>query len=467
MMQYPFSTNKSKKMKKYLVLVYSVICYAAGLFVLAYYGLFLAEVPLFQQADKGEGLSLAAAVSLNIFLLLAFSLQHSVMARKPFKDAVTRWIPEAAERSTYVLFSVLLLFLLIENWQSLPFEIYDFRGSAIGTAFWILYIMGWMLGLASTFQIDHFHLFGLKQAWFNFRNRANARGEFRMPFLYRLVRHPINLGWLVIHWMTPHMTADRLLMAAGFTVYIYISMTYEERDLIRIFGEKYTQYKKQVPQLIPVWDRVVSRILAAVLIALTFSMMINGGGKDAGKPAITGTGFIPEAITLRETPSSDLKELVDEQLIFLDSAGVEWIAPHGTLTDGASVPRLALWVTDGRFDNEFLKAAVIHDAYCQSDNETRCPDQYQTRPWKAVHRMFYEACLAGGTSPAKARIMFAAVWLGGPRWNDPERNLDQVPDEVLQAEFEACKKWMEEKDPTVEEVEAWMEKREKKLLAVQ
>jgi len=145
----------------------------------------------------------------------------------------------------------------------------------------------------------------------------------------------------------------------------------------------------------------------------------------------------------------------------------EWIAPKGTLTDGASVPRLALWVTDGRFDPGFLKAAVIHDAYCQADNKDRCPEQYQQRPWKQVHRMFYEACLAGGTSPSTARIMFAAVWLAGPRWNDPERNLDGVPDEVILAEFEACKKWIEKKDPTVDEIEEWMDKREEKLLASQ
>lgn len=179
------------------------------------------------------------------------------------------------------------------------------------------------------------------------------------------------------------------------------------------------------------------------------------------------SGFFPEEITLKEKSQSNLKELMDDQLVFVDSAGVEWIAPKGTLTDGASVPRLALWVTDGRFDPGFLKAAVIHDAYCQADNKDRCPEQYQQRPWKQVHRMFYEACLAGGTSPSTARIMFAAVWLAGPRWNDPERNLDGIPDEVILAEFEACKKWIEKKDPTVDEIEEWMDKREKKLLASQ
>ncbi len=177
------------------------------------------------------------------------------------------------------------------------------------------------------------------------------------------------------------------------------------------------------------------------------------------------SAFTPDAVTLREAPGTNFKELVDEKLTFIDSAGLEWTAPRGTLTDGASVPRLALWVTDGRFDSHFLKAAVIHDAYCQAENAGRCPEQYQSRPWKAVHRMFHEACLAGGTPQSRARIMFAAVWLGGPRWNDPEHSLDSVPQEELLAEFEACKKWIEEKDPTVEKIEAWMEEREVALLA--
>lgn len=201
--------------------------------------------------------------------------------------------------------------------------------------------------------------------------------------------------------------------------------------------------------------------LLTILIFLTLP-----GCKDERSAASPSPGgFLPEAITLKEVPASELKELMDERLVFIDSAGVEWIAPRGTLTDGASVPRLALWITDGRYDSQFLKAAVIHDAYCQADNSERCPGQYQSRPWKAVHRMFYEACLAGGTDPARARIMFAAVWLGGPRWNDPEHILDGVPDDALRTEFAACEKWIEKEDPTVNEIEAWMEKREAALLA--
>lgn len=203
-------------------------------------------------------------------------------------------------------------------------------------------------------------------------------------------------------------------------------------------------------------------LAAAILLVVT---ACGGGGSTPAIPPAASPGFTPNAITLKEVPGTSLKELVDERLVFTDSAGIEWAAPQGTLTDGASVPRLALWVTDGRFDGTFLKAAVIHDAYCQAENAGRCPQQYRTKPWKAVHRMFYEACLAGGTPPTRARIMFAAVWLGGPRWNDPEHDLSEAPEEALIAEFEACKKWIEKNDPTRAEIEAWMDKREGDLLA--
>jgi len=205
--------------------------------------------------------------------------------------------------------------------------------------------------------------------------------------------------------------------------------------------------------------------IPALSSLLTILLFLTLMGCSRGDAFPARSGFHPQAITLKEVADFDLKELIDEELVFIDSAGVEWMAPRGTLTDGASVPRLALWVTDGRFDSRFLKAAVIHDAYCQTDNAERCPGQYQTRPWKAVHRMFYEACLAGGTSPAKARIMFAAVWLGGPRWNDPDHSLERVPDDALRTEFAACEKWIEKEDPTIAEIETWMEKRETALLA--
>lgn len=205
------------------------------------------------------------------------------------------------------------------------------------------------------------------------------------------------------------------------------------------------------------------KISKIVLVLLSILVILLAGCTEEKADDTPKTGFTPEHVTLKEI--GDFKELVDEKLVFVDSSGVEWTAPKGTLTDGASVPRLALWLSDGRFESEFLKAAIIHDAYCQSENEKVTPNQFKKRPWQDVHRMFYEACLAGGTSSLKARIMFAAVWLGGPRWDAQERNLDHISEERLKAEFDYCEKWITATNPSVAEIEAWMTDREKALLA--
>ena len=208
---------------------------------------------------------------------------------------------------------------------------------------------------------------------------------------------------------------------------------------------------------------------ALALGMLVSCVLLGCGDRDAAETLPIASSskprFSPETITLKEVKDSDLKELFDERLVFVDASGTEWVAPKGTRTDGASVPRLALPLTDGRFDRTFLTAAAIHDAYCQSDNETVSPNQYRSRGWRAVHRMFFEASIAGGASQETALLMFAAVWLGGPRWDDPEHSLDAVPVERLNAEYEACKEWIEREHPTVEEVEAWMDRREEALRA--
>ena len=173
--------------------------------------------------------------------------------------------------------------------------------------------------------------------------------------------------------------------------------------------------------------------------------------------------FAPTSITLKE--KGELKELVDKELTFTDYEGVKWIAPKGTLTDGASVPRLALPITDGRWSREFLKASVVHDAYCQKENESICTDQYQKRSWQKVHRMFYNACLAGGTDPWLAKIMFAAVWIGGPRWDDPKREeLQKLSGEALTLGFTGVREWINQNDPTIEAIEADLERREPVLI---
>ncbi len=174
--------------------------------------------------------------------------------------------------------------------------------------------------------------------------------------------------------------------------------------------------------------------------------------------------FTPDAITLKEVPTTGLMALVEVDLVFVDAKGNAWTAPVGTLTDGASVPRAGLPVTDGRFDQHFLKAAVVHDAYCQGENEDG--PSYQTKPWRAVHKMFHEACLAGGTPKVTAKLMYNAVRWFGPRWDEPEKALERIPEADRRAGFAASKRWIEETDPSVEAIEEDVENREEMIMAV-
>ena len=450
-------------MKKYLILFYAVICYVFGIVSIGCYALFLANIKFLPIIGDVSSLSLGNAILVNVVLILFFALQHSIMARNSFKKRARFIMSKAIERSTFILMSGITLFILMLNWQKLPIVLFDFSGTTTGNILTGIYYFGWLFMILSTFQIDHFHFFGLKQAWLKYLNKNESKDVFKVPLFYQLVRHPIYLATIIFHWFTPVMTADRLILATGITIYIYIGILFEEEDLVDKFGRKYLDYSKDVPQLLP--KKLKKLVVPAASLVLLFFITTSNKNKDTTASLDLNTGFTPSEVTLKEVKGKYLKELVDEQLVFVDSSGEKWIAPKGTLTDGASVPRLALWMTDGRFSEEFLKAAVIHDAYCQTENIERCPDQYRKKPWELVHRMFYEACLAGGTSESKAEIMFAAVWLAGPRWDDPMRNLDHIPEDILVQEFETCKKWIEKKNPSVDEIEAWMNKRELVLLA--
>lgn len=153
----------------------------------------------------------------------------------------------------------------------------------------------------------------------------------------------------------------------------------------------------------------------------------------------------------------------DNVLEFVDANGMRWTAPRRTLTDGASIPTIFETIVGDRQRREFLLAAALHDAYCGVGNEAL--ETYQTRAWHEVHRMFYEALIASDTPPAKAKAMFAAVYLGGPRWDDPDRSLEDVPEEVLLQEMEWCLEWIEQKDPGIARIEEWMREREALLQA--
>lgn len=237
-------------MKRTLVLLYGIACYAVFfatfLYAIAFLGNFLIGNPIDAAPTVGTG----QAIAVNIGLLAVFALQHSIMARPAFKRWWTKFVPVAAERSTYVLFSSVAMILLFWLWQPIGAVIWQV-GSPLGqTVLYAGYAAGWILLLVATFLINHFDLFGLRQTWLYFRGRPYTELAFRTPSLYKLVRHPLYVGWLLTFWCTPTMTAAHLLFAVMTTAYILIAIQFEERDLIDAFPE-YETYRRKVPSLIP------------------------------------------------------------------------------------------------------------------------------------------------------------------------------------------------------------------------
>jgi len=237
-------------MKRLLVLLYGVVCYAVFFASFLYAIGFLGNVAVPAPIDAPLTGSMTRALTIDIALLGLFALQHSIMARPAFKRWWTRLVPVAAERSTYVLFSSLALILLFWQWQPIGTVIWDVQNAIARIAIYAGFAFGWGLLLLATFLINHFDLFGLRQVWLYFRGRPYTEIPFRTPALYKVVRHPLYVGWLCIFWCAPTMTAAHLLFAVLTTAYILIAVQLEERDLIDAFPE-YATYRKRVPMLIP------------------------------------------------------------------------------------------------------------------------------------------------------------------------------------------------------------------------
>jgi len=236
--------------KRLLVLLYAIASYAVFLVSSLYAIGFVGNYVVPKSIDVGGPAELGEAIAVNLLLLGAFALQHSSMARPAFKRWWTGILPVACQRSTYVLFSSLILLLLFWQWRPIPATLWRVDGMAawlLTSIFWL----GWIVVFASTFMIDHFDLSGLRQAFFALRDVEVPGQSFRTPLLYKIVRHPLMLGFLLAFWATPEMTAGHLLFAAVNTAYILVGLQFEERDLIAAFGATYQQYRRRVPMLLP------------------------------------------------------------------------------------------------------------------------------------------------------------------------------------------------------------------------
>ena len=226
-----------------------LIFFGTFLYLIAFVG-DLPWVPrTIDRPDSAFGLG--AAVATNLALVLLFGLQHSVMARRGFKAAWTRIVPEPIERSTYVLFASLALIAMFLFWQPLPGTAWSVGNEAARMLLWALFGTGWLIVLVSTLLISHFELFGLKQVWSHLRGAAAEPPVFRQPFLYKLVRHPIYTGFFIAFWAAPDMSAGHLLFAVAMSAYMLIAIGYEERDLVRMFGRDYEDYRARVGKLTP------------------------------------------------------------------------------------------------------------------------------------------------------------------------------------------------------------------------
>ena len=237
-----------------IALAYGAMCYlvffATFLYAIGFVGDFLTPTSL----NRGMGASTVAAWVIDIALLGLFAVQHSGMARRGFKRWLTGWFPKSIERSTYVLVSSLVLVLMFWQWRPLAGTIWNVETP---WAFWLLYAVfafGWFVVLTSTFLIDHCDLFGLSQVWARLKRREYRPPEFKEHFFYRLIRHPLMLGFFIAFWAIPYMSVGHLLFAVATTGYILIALQLEERDLIAYHGDDYRRYRQEVPMLCP-WPR--------------------------------------------------------------------------------------------------------------------------------------------------------------------------------------------------------------------
>lgn len=247
-------------LKRLLSLAYGCVCYMIFLGTFLYLMAFVTDFARPKSVSSGDATGVFQAISIDAALVLIFALQHSVMARPAFKRAWTRFVPKHLERSTYVLFASMALLFLFWQWRPIGGSVWSIANPELRFLVQGVCGIGWCLVLLSTFLIDHFDLFGLRQVYLYARNQPYTEHRFRTPLMYQFVRHPLYLGFLIAFWSAPDMTVARLVLAALFTAYVLVAIRFEEKDLIMVHGKAYQRYRESVPMLIPgLSDVVVER----------------------------------------------------------------------------------------------------------------------------------------------------------------------------------------------------------------
>jgi methanethiol S-methyltransferase len=231
--------------------VYGLICYTVFLASFLYSIGFIGDLVVPKTIDSVPSADFPEALAIDLVLLGLFAVQHSVMARQGFKAAWTRIVPRTVERSTYVVISSLLLSLICWKWQAIPTVVWDVSSPMGRSLLLAMFAAGWLILLLSTFMVNHFDLFGLRQVYLRLRGREYTPLSFTERALYRFVRHPIYLGFVIAFWATPHMSLGHLVFAIATTGYIFVGIFFEERDLMKYHAVEYGAYRARVPMLLP------------------------------------------------------------------------------------------------------------------------------------------------------------------------------------------------------------------------
>lgn len=238
-------------MSRVVYILYGLVAYYLFFAAILYDIWFVANLGVPKGIDGGDVVPLPAAIAVNVSLLLLFAVQHNVMARPWFKDWWTQFVPRPIERSTFVAVASLILLLLYWQWKPMPDVVWHVQNSVGRAALWVFYFTGWAIVFASSFLIDHFELFGLKQVWNHYRGQQPAPATFSERSIYRWVRHPLMVGFIIASWSAPTMSQGRLLFAIVTTLWILIAIRIEERDLVAALGEPYRKYREHTPMLVP------------------------------------------------------------------------------------------------------------------------------------------------------------------------------------------------------------------------